>query len=114
MPHLARVLTDEDMKRAAPGSHVDLSPYLAIVDEVAGGGVGGLASPAETARPSAQAPTMALVRPRGGSGCSCRSGTTPPSVAPTGTGHYNRARCLRPGVARAARHRPRRRSTLAG
>ena len=41
MPQLARVLTHEDLRRAAPGSQVDLAPYLSIVDEVAGGGVGG-------------------------------------------------------------------------
>ena len=41
MPELARVLTEEDLRRAGPGTHLDLSPYLAIVDEVAGGGVGG-------------------------------------------------------------------------
>ena len=42
MPELARVLTQEDLRRAEPGSRLDLSPYLAIIDEVAGGGVGGL------------------------------------------------------------------------
>ena len=42
MPELARVLAEEDLKRGALGSHVDLAPYLAIVDEVASGGVGGL------------------------------------------------------------------------
>ncbi len=41
MPQLARVLSQEDLRRATPGSQVDLAPYLAIVDEVAGSGVGG-------------------------------------------------------------------------
>jgi hypothetical protein len=42
MPELARVLTHEDLRRSEPGSRLDLSPYLAIIDEVAGAGVGGL------------------------------------------------------------------------
>ena len=42
MPELSRVLTEEDLRRTAPGSHIDLTPYLGIVDEVAGAGVGGL------------------------------------------------------------------------
>jgi hypothetical protein len=42
MPQLARVLTQDDLKRAEPGTRLDLTPYLAIIDEVSGGGVGGL------------------------------------------------------------------------
>ena len=42
MPQLARVLTQEDLKRAEPGTRLDLTPYLAIIDEVTDGGVGGL------------------------------------------------------------------------
>jgi hypothetical protein len=40
MPELARVLTEEDIRARGP-MRMDLTPYLAIVDEVAGGGVGG-------------------------------------------------------------------------
>jgi hypothetical protein len=41
MPQLARVLTADDLRHAMPGSRMDLTPYLAIIDEVAQGGVGG-------------------------------------------------------------------------
>ena len=39
MPQLIRVLTADDLKRA--DSHIDLTPYLAIIDAVSQGGVGG-------------------------------------------------------------------------
>ena len=42
MPELARVLTQEDLRRAEPSSRLDLSPYLTIIDEVTSGGVGGV------------------------------------------------------------------------
>jgi hypothetical protein len=41
MPQLTRVLTADDLRRAAAGSRMDLTPYLAIIDETAQGGVGG-------------------------------------------------------------------------
>ena len=41
MPQLSRVLTEEDLKRSESASRLDLSPYLAIVDDVVAGGVGG-------------------------------------------------------------------------
>jgi hypothetical protein len=41
MPQLTRVLTADDLRRAEAGSRMDLTPYLAIIDEAARGGVGG-------------------------------------------------------------------------
>jgi hypothetical protein len=41
MPQIIRVLTAEDLRRAAPGSRMDLTPYRAIIDEAVQGGVGG-------------------------------------------------------------------------
>src|SRR3712207_8681965 len=41
MPELARVLTQEDLRGGDRQRHLDLSSYLAIVDAVAGSGVGG-------------------------------------------------------------------------
>jgi hypothetical protein len=41
MPQLASVLTADDLRRAAPGTHLDLTPYLAIIDEAVQRGVGG-------------------------------------------------------------------------
>jgi len=41
MPQLTRVLTADDLRRAEAGAHIDLTPYLAIIDAVSQGGVGG-------------------------------------------------------------------------
>jgi len=41
MPQLVRVLTADDLTRAEAGAHLDLTPYLAIIDAVSQGGVGG-------------------------------------------------------------------------
>src|SRR5215207_4512392 len=41
MPQLARILSADDLRRSEAGSRMDLTPYLAIIDEAAQGGVGG-------------------------------------------------------------------------
>jgi hypothetical protein len=60
MPELARVLTQEDLRRAGPGTHLDLTPYLAIVDEVTGSGVGGQLTLEEDENQRAQKRRMSL------------------------------------------------------
>ena len=41
MPQLARVLTEEDLRRSEAGARMDLSAYLDIIEQVRSGGVGG-------------------------------------------------------------------------
>ena len=41
MPQLARVLTQDDLRRSDAGARMDLSAYVAIIEQVRRGGVGG-------------------------------------------------------------------------
>ena len=42
MPQLARVLTEEDLRARTRQSHLDLAPYLELIDTVRQNGVGGI------------------------------------------------------------------------
>jgi hypothetical protein len=76
MSRCTRVLREDDLSRAPPGTPVNVAPYRAIVDEVALGGVDGELEPDE----DENRPATCTMRVDGGLGIV--TGPAPPGSGP--------------------------------